>query len=469
VPEAPTDGQQYARRSAAWSVVVSGSGPATQPPLMEGVAAVGTSLLYARQDHRHPNGGAFAIVSATAPNASAPAPSAPAGFLWADTSVPDPITNFPDAPSDGSTYGRLNAAWSAALPLAGGTLSGPLVITANLRFDQPAGSFRALLGQTSSVNRWQLILGNNAAEGGSNAGSDFVINRFNDAGTIIDSPLAINRATGQATFNGTVTTNTNMTIDGPAGTGRQIFGRTGGVGGARWGMVLGSATAESGGNAGSDFVLTRYTDAGAPIDNPLTINRASSNTTIPGAIFTGGNIAMNGTGGTNLSMNKAAATNQNVITGQTAASNRWQMLFGDASAESGSNAGSNFNFIAYSDTAVNLGSVFSVVRATRVVSFAVAIVNPSDIRLKQDIAPISNALDMVMEMEGVWYRERADPAQSRVGMIAQHVRQVLPQVVHETTEMSEHGDPILGIDYARIVPVLLQAIKELTAEVRAKA
>jgi hypothetical protein len=100
VPEAPTDGQQYARQSSAWTVVASGGGgisdapndgtayarkslgwthlthtditdwtatlapyaltsavpnPATVAPIMDGAATVGTSTLYARQDHVHPS------------------------------------------------------------------------------------------------------------------------------------------------------------------------------------------------------------------------------------------------------------------------------------------------------------------------------------------------------------------------------------------------------------------------------
>lgn len=38
---------------------------------------------------------------------------------------------IPEAPSDGALYGRLNAAWSKALPLAGGTLTGPLILAAD--------------------------------------------------------------------------------------------------------------------------------------------------------------------------------------------------------------------------------------------------------------------------------------------------------------------------------------------------
>lgn len=52
-----------------------------------------------------------------------------------------------------------------------------------------AGTFR------DKTARWS-ISGNATLESGSNAGSDFQISRFNDAGSFIDSPFFINRATG---------------------------------------------------------------------------------------------------------------------------------------------------------------------------------------------------------------------------------------------------------------------------------
>lgn len=52
------------------------------------------------------------------------------GYEW-DGSVwrtPFSGSGLIDAPSDGNTYGRLNAAWAQVLPLTGGTLTGPLTI-----------------------------------------------------------------------------------------------------------------------------------------------------------------------------------------------------------------------------------------------------------------------------------------------------------------------------------------------------
>jgi hypothetical protein len=95
----------------------------------------------------------------------------------------------------------------ATIPLlnAANTWSGNQTITntggdAQFYLNSVNGSSSILRGQKSSLLRWQILLGDNSSETGSNAGSNFVIGRFNDAGTGIDSPLAINRASGVVTL-----------------------------------------------------------------------------------------------------------------------------------------------------------------------------------------------------------------------------------------------------------------------------
>jgi hypothetical protein len=69
---------------------------------------------------------------------------------------------------------------------------------------------------TTSAPRWSMAIGDNTAESGSNAGSDFSLSRFDDTGTFLGSPFSIIRATGNATFSGLVTA-------GPAGAGQVVL------------------------------------------------------------------------------------------------------------------------------------------------------------------------------------------------------------------------------------------------------
>ncbi len=86
----------------------------------------------------------------------------------------------------------------------------------------------------------------------------------------------------------------------------------------------------------------------------------------------------------------------------------------------------------------------------------------SDGRFKKEIEPVDNALEIVSELEGVRYQWKADEypehhftEDKQIGFVAQEVRKVVPEVV------MEQPDGSLAIDYGRLTPVLLEAIKEL--------
>jgi len=84
----------------------------------------------------------------------------------------------------------------------------------------------------------------------------------------------------------------------------------------------------------------------------------------------------------------------------------------------------------------------------------------SDERLKTNIKTIENALDTVSKMRGVTY-ERIDSGIKGVGVIAQEMKEVLPEVVMEALSDDEY----MSVSYGNIVGVLIEAIKELKAEI----
>ena len=103
----------------------------------------------------------------------------------------------------------------------------------------------------------------------------------------------------------------------------------------------------------------------------------------------------------------------------------------------------------------------------------------SDKRLKKDIAPITNALESVSKLNGIKYRHN-EVAQSfgfedtktlRVGVIAQEVFDVLPEAIRPApfdegeNGISKSGQGYLTVQYEKLVPLLIEAIKELKAEV----
>jgi len=86
----------------------------------------------------------------------------------------------------------------------------------------------------------------------------------------------------------------------------------------------------------------------------------------------------------------------------------------------------------------------------------------SDKRLKTDIEPITNALTKVMQMQGVYYkRNDVEDAREQVGVLAQDMEAVLPEVVLT----AEDDMQTKSVDYGKICSVLIEAIKELKNEI----
>jgi len=82
----------------------------------------------------------------------------------------------------------------------------------------------------------------------------------------------------------------------------------------------------------------------------------------------------------------------------------------------------------------------------------------SDIKLKTNIIGIVDALKTVDKLRGVRYT-RISNGNQEIGVIAQEVREVLPEVVNEGE------DGTLSVSYGNIVAVLIEAIKELNKKV----
>ena len=84
--------------------------------------------------------------------------------------------------------------------------------------------------------------------------------------------------------------------------------------------------------------------------------------------------------------------------------------------------------------------------------------SPSDARLKTNVQPLTNPLDIVLALRGVTFNRISDETQqTHVGLIAQEVEQVLPEVV-----ITDHAG-YKSVAYANIVSVLVEAIKEQQA------
>lgn len=80
----------------------------------------------------------------------------------------------------------------------------------------------------------------------------------------------------------------------------------------------------------------------------------------------------------------------------------------------------------------------------------------SDERLKENIETINGGLERVLKMRGVMYDK---DGKRETGVIAQEIREVLPEAVHDDGEY-------LSVAYGNLVGVLIEAVKDLKTEVK---
>jgi len=81
----------------------------------------------------------------------------------------------------------------------------------------------------------------------------------------------------------------------------------------------------------------------------------------------------------------------------------------------------------------------------------------SDIKLKENIQVITNALDMIKQIEGVSFNWK-DSGKASIGVVAQNVEQVIPTIVNTGS------DGIKRVSYDSLIPILIEAVKELSAK-----
>ena len=86
----------------------------------------------------------------------------------------------------------------------------------------------------------------------------------------------------------------------------------------------------------------------------------------------------------------------------------------------------------------------------------------SDKRLKTDISNIENGIEKVMQMQGVHYkRNDIEDAKPQIGVLAQDMEAIVPEVVLTADDEMQTK----SVDYGKLTAVLIEAIKDLKAEI----
>jgi len=186
-------------------------------------------------------------------------------------------------------------------------------------------------------------------------------------------------------------------------------------------------------------------------------------------------VAYGGTGATTFTANgvlygngtsavgvTAAGTTGQVLTATTGGAPTWAAAAG--ATITGTTTAGTYYVVGTTSTSGSLTT--ASISNTNAVSYnantgaltAVSMVSSSDERLKSNIQTITNAVQTVENLRGVSYLRNDRP---EIGVVAQEVEKVLPMLVHEDPEGYK------SVAYGNMVGLLIEAVKELSAEVKA--
>jgi len=120
---------------------------------------------------------------------------------------------------------------------------------------------------------------------------------------------------------------------------------------------------------------------------------------------------------------------------------------------SGSSSGAVFMDFRYSQA--NIGKI------TQNGTSQVLYVTTSDSRLKENIADADDAGSKIDAIQVRKYDWKVDGSHQKYGMIAQELLEVAPEAV----SVSEDPDEMMGVDYSKLVPMLIKEIQSLRLRV----
>jgi hypothetical protein len=120
------------------------------------------------------------------------------------------------------------------------------------------------------------------------------------------------------------------------------------------------------------------------------------------------------------------------------------------------------------------------IRNVNVGASGILTTSTSDQRLKQNIEPLTLGLDILEKLQPKKFSFKDDPETLEYGLIAQEVREVLAELgINDETNLvfedssdeqlarlpeGESG-PVLGVEYMKLIPILINSVKELQARV----
>jgi Chaperone of endosialidase len=263
----------------------------------------------------------------------------------------------------------------------------------------------------------------------------------------------------------------------------------------RWLMQLGDAAAETGGNAGSNFGLHAYDDAGGYLGAAMTIARSTTQVSFPagisgdltvagnvigvsnfisstgsavlattgaGVIYLRPNGAGSATGHTTIESNGDLRCAKDIYAGQSASAT-YGVYAGAGIREKAASNG------AYGDQFINFnwnGSTLTIYANTSTLG---QVAWQSDYRTKRDVQPLPSMWEKVKNLKPISYRQKAyqiyvDDDTERWGFLAHELQETLTDYASSGTK---DGEDIQHPNHWVVIATLTKALQEAMARIEA--
>lgn len=292
--------------------------------------------------------------------------------------------------------------------------------------------------------------------------------RVSKSGDTMTGELSIQPASGTAANLSVITTgaaNASVDIRAPNQRASAVYLRTGSA--VRWGFYKGGENETGSGNAGSDFHLTRYNDAGTAIADVLQASRATGAINVIGALTIGGAVTCGGSLSVTGDSTWAMYTSGGTRVTQYGAGWYWGWNTATGDLQWNMATGNYFQLRVDGSLIWNGGSAWKL--GGGVWS------DLSDRRTKRNIRDYTAGLSEILSLQPRQWNAHPDtgrdPNTVFVGGVADELYEVLPEMIcpapQPVTIEGETITDLLGVDASVLPWALVNAVKELSAKLDA--
>ena len=354
--------------------------------------------------------------------------------------------------TDQTTFALVNTTATTVNFAGAGTTIGVGATTGTLTLNNPT-----VVGSQTTVNLWNT--------------TSTTVN-FAGAGTTV----SIGAGTGSTTFNHdiNIATGKKIKIAGSYGTDNKFLKTV--SGGLEWADA--AVTVSDITTNGTYYPLFTTATSGTVTTASVTSNATTIFSFNPsnGTLSAGRKLTLSGSSTGTVSFQAAASAGSTTYTlPSTDGTNGYALVTNGSATLSWAAAGATISDDASTTTlypamsTATSGSLttakisstkFAFNASTGALTTSGGFIESSSITLKENINPITGALDAILRLVGVTYDRRDGSKKNEAGLIAEAVEQVIPNIVSKNANGQAEG-----IYYSKLTAYLVEAIKSLKAEI----